>query len=111
METMQAIIDNCKKVKNEKGYTYKYYQPANGSDATDDDRIAAMRQAVNNGAKAEFDSSASEISNALHTDFTALQVANAVKYIEGVTSAKVVREAVGKNGLRSEKLYTAYAIA
>ena len=33
------------------GYTYQYYQPANGSDATDDDRIAAMRQAIENGAE------------------------------------------------------------
>ncbi|MBR5121666.1 MAG: BMP family ABC transporter substrate-binding protein [Oscillospiraceae bacterium] len=33
------------------GKTYKYYQPANGSDATDNDRIAAMRQAITNGAK------------------------------------------------------------
>ena len=33
------------------GYTYKYYQPANGSDATDDDRVAAMRQAIENGAE------------------------------------------------------------
>ena len=31
--------------------TYKYYQPANGSEATDNDRIAAMRQAIKNGAK------------------------------------------------------------
>ena len=31
--------------------TYKYYQPANGSDASDEDRIAAMRQAITNGAK------------------------------------------------------------
>lgn len=31
--------------------TYKYYQPANGSEASDNDRIAAMRQAVTNGAK------------------------------------------------------------
>jgi len=31
--------------------TYKYYQPANGSDATDNDRIAAMRLAITNGAK------------------------------------------------------------
>ena len=54
---------------------------------------------------------ASEIAVALDTELTALQVANAVKYIERVTSSKVVREAVGKNGLRSEKLYTAYAIA
>ena len=31
--------------------TYKYYQPANGSDASDNDRIAAMKQAITNGAK------------------------------------------------------------
>jgi basic membrane protein A len=31
--------------------TYKYYQPANGSEATDNDRIAAMKQAITNGAK------------------------------------------------------------
>ena len=31
--------------------SYAYYQPANGSDATDNDRVAAMRQAVKNGAK------------------------------------------------------------
>ena len=54
---------------------------------------------------------ASEIAVALNTDLTALQVANAVKYIDKVASSKVVRETVGKNGLRSEKLYTAYAIA
>lgn len=33
------------------GKTYKYYQPANGSSATDDDRYAAMKAAVDNGAK------------------------------------------------------------
>lgn len=31
--------------------TYKYYQPANGADASDNDRIAAMNQAIENGAK------------------------------------------------------------
>ena len=31
--------------------TYKYYQPANGQDATDDDRYDAMAAAVKNGAK------------------------------------------------------------
>ena len=31
--------------------SYKYYQPANGSEATDDDRFAAMKAAVDNGAK------------------------------------------------------------
>ena len=31
--------------------SYKYYQPANGSDASDNDRVAAMKQAIDNGAK------------------------------------------------------------
>ena len=31
--------------------SYKYYQPANGSEATDDDRIDAMQAAVDGGAK------------------------------------------------------------
>ena len=31
--------------------SYKYYQPANGSDASDNDRIDAMKQAINNGAE------------------------------------------------------------
>ncbi len=33
------------------GKTCQYYQPANGSNATDDDRIAAMTLAIENGAK------------------------------------------------------------
>lgn len=33
------------------GLSYKYYQPANGSEATDDDRFTAMKAAVDNGAK------------------------------------------------------------
>ena len=53
---------------------------------------------------------AAEISKAVGTDYTALQVANAVKYIEGVTSVKVVRATVNAKGLRSEREYTAYCI-
>ena len=33
------------------GLTYKYYQPANGNEATDDDRVNAMQAAVDAGAK------------------------------------------------------------
>ena len=35
----------------ENGLTYKYYQPANGSEATDDDRYDAMKAAVDGGAE------------------------------------------------------------
>ena len=53
---------------------------------------------------------AAEINAALGTDYTALQVANAVKYIEGVSTSKVVRETVNGKGLRQQKEYTAYSI-
>ena len=33
------------------GLSYKYYQPANGDQATDEDRYDAMKQACDNGAK------------------------------------------------------------
>lgn len=47
----QFTYEGAKAFAEAHGYTYKYYQPANGSDATDDDRIAAMRQAIENGAE------------------------------------------------------------
>ena len=53
---------------------------------------------------------AAEISKATGTDYTALQVANAVKYIEGATSVKVIRATINSKGLRSEREYTAYCI-
>lgn len=53
---------------------------------------------------------ATEISQAVGTEYTALQVANAVKYIDGVKSVKVVRFVVNAKGLCSEREYTAYCI-
>jgi hypothetical protein len=53
---------------------------------------------------------ASDINEALGTDFTALQVANATKFIPGVTSQKVIRDTVNGKGLRAQKEYTAYTI-
>ncbi|MCQ2430870.1 MAG: BMP family ABC transporter substrate-binding protein [Clostridia bacterium] len=47
----QGTYEGAKKYAEDNGKTYKYYQPANGSNATDEDRIAAMKQAINNGAK------------------------------------------------------------
>lgn len=53
---------------------------------------------------------AAEINALLGTDYTALQVANAVKFIEGATSVKVIRESTNAKGLKSQKEYTAYTI-
>ena len=47
----QGTFDGVKLYAAKNGLTYKYYQPANGSAATDDDRTDAMKAAVDNGAK------------------------------------------------------------
>ena len=47
----QGTYEGAKQFAESTGKTYKYYQPANGSDATDADREAAMTQAIENGAK------------------------------------------------------------
>ena len=47
----QGTYDGVKLYAANNGLTYKYYQPANGDQATDDDRIDAMKAACDNGAK------------------------------------------------------------
>lgn len=47
----QGTWEGAKEYAEANNKTYKYYQPQGGSNATDNDRIAAMEQAVNNGAK------------------------------------------------------------
>lgn len=53
---------------------------------------------------------AAEINAALGEDFTALQVANACKFIPGVVTSKVIRTTTNSKGLKADKEYTAYAI-
>ena len=47
----QGTYDGVKLYANANGKSYKYYQPANGDQATDDDRYDAMKAAVEGGAK------------------------------------------------------------
>ena len=47
----QGTYDGVKLYAANNGKSYKYYQPANGDAATDDDRIAAMKLACDNGAE------------------------------------------------------------
>ena len=46
----QGTYDGVKLYAAANGLSYKYYQPANGDQATDDDRFDAMQAAVNGGA-------------------------------------------------------------
>ena len=47
----QGTYDGVKLYAAANGKSYKYYQPANGNEATDDDRINAFRLACDNGAE------------------------------------------------------------
>ena len=47
----QGTWEGLKRFAHENNKTYKYYQPANGNNATDDDRYNAMKAAVEGGAK------------------------------------------------------------
>ncbi len=47
----QGTWNGVKLYANENGLSYKYYQPANGENATDDDRYDAMKAACDAGAK------------------------------------------------------------
>ena len=47
----QGTWNGVKLYAYENGLSYKYYQPANGDQATDDDRFDAMKAAAENGAK------------------------------------------------------------
>ena len=47
----QGTYEGAKKYADDNGISMKYYQPANGSNATDDDRIKAMTDACDAGAE------------------------------------------------------------
>ena len=47
----QGTYDGVKLYAANNGLSYKYYQPANGDQATDDDRYDAMKAAADGGAK------------------------------------------------------------
>ncbi len=47
----QGTWEGLKKFASDNQKTYKYYQPANANNATDDDRYNAMKAAVDGGAK------------------------------------------------------------
>lgn len=47
----QGTWEGVKRFAKEKGKSYKYYQPANGSQATDEDRYNSMKSAAQAGAE------------------------------------------------------------
>lgn len=47
----QYVFEGVKQFAEENDVTYRYYRPANGTEATDADRIDAMNKAIEGGAK------------------------------------------------------------
>lgn len=91
--------------ESKKEYNAKNPKKATAKGASEETRTKA--NAIQSVLTAE-PMTATEINKALNADYTALQVANAVKFIDGVQSTKVIRETVNAKGLKQQKEYTAY---
>lgn len=104
MEKAQALV-NAQESKAAYNATHPKKSTAKGASAATMEKANAIK-----GVLTASPMTTAEINAALGTDYTALQVANAVKYIEGVTSEKVVRTVTNSKGLTSEKEYTGYKV-
>lgn len=104
MEKAQALV-NAQESKAAYNATHPKKSTAKGASAATMEKANAIKSVLTASPM-----TAAEINAALGTDYTALQVANAVKYIEGVTSEKVVRTIANSKGLTSQKEYTGYKV-
>ena len=104
MEKAQALV-NAQESKTAYNAAHPKKSTAKGASAATMEKANAIK-----GVLTATPMTAAEINAALGTDYTALQVANAVKYIEGVTSEKVVRAVTNSKGLTSQKEYTGYKV-
>ena len=104
MEKAQALV-NAQESKAAYNATHPKKSTAKGANAATMEKANAIKSVLTASPM-----TAAEINAALGTDYTALQVANAVKYIEGATSEKVVRTVTNSKGLTSEKEYTGYKV-
>ena len=104
MEKAQALV-NAQESKATYNATHPKKSTAKGASAATMEKANAIKSVLTASPM-----TAAEINAALGTDYTALQVANAVKYIEGVASEKVVRTVTNSKGLTSQKEYTGYKV-
>lgn len=104
MEKAQALV-NAQESKAAYNATHPKKSTAKGASAATMEKANAIKSVLTASPM-----TAAEINAALGTDYSALQVANAVKYIEGVTSEKVVRTIANSKGLTSQKEYTGYKV-
>lgn len=104
MEKAQALV-NAQESKAAYNATHPKKSTAKGASEATMEKANAIKSVLTASPM-----TAAEINAALGTNYSALQVANAVKYIEGVTSEKVVRTVTNSKGLTSQKEYTGYKV-
>lgn len=102
LDKLNALADSYTK-KAEYAATHRKPSKAKGPSAETKERAEQIK-----GVLTDNPMTTAEINVALGTNFSALQVANAVKYLDNVQTAKVIREAISKDGLRADRQYTAY---
>lgn len=105
MDKLGALADSYTKKAE---YAAAHRKPSQAKGASADTKARAQEIAA---VLTDTPMTSSEINIALGKDYSALQIANAVKYIEGAEKSKVIRETVTKAGLRAEREYTAYFLA
>lgn len=103
-EKAQALL-NAQATKQAYNAAHPRKSSSNGPSGDTKARAAQIATVLDSTPK-----TAAEINSALGTEYTALQVANAVKYIEGAKSCKVIRSTVNGKGLKADKEYTAYTV-
>ena len=104
MEKVEAKLAQLEKRK-EYAATHKKPAKAKGpSDATKAraDQIAAILSAE--------PLTTAEINQVLGTNYSALQVSSAMKFVDNVKTQKVIRMTEDSKGMKAEKPYTAYFI-
>lgn len=104
-EKAQALIDTQ---TSKKTYNAEHPKKSTAKGASADTQAKADAITAVLPDNADNAMTAAEINAELGTEYTALQVANAIKFIEGATSIKVIRDSVNAKGLKAQKEYTAY---
>lgn len=104
MEKAQALLISQ---ENKKAYNETHPKKSTSKGASENTRTLA--NAITKVLTAT-PATGAEIATALNNPLSALQIANACKFIENCQACKVVRTTVNSKGLSAEKEYTAYFI-
>lgn len=108
LEILRQVAERLFKAQTKKA-EYSKTHPAKSKATGASEKTLATCAELKAVLTNEFQTGA-ELNEAANTSYTPLQISNAMKYIDGVTSAKVVREITNAKGLTAQKEYTAYKI-